>query len=125
MVLPDTSIWVDYLRGRDSELQAAIDSKEIVTCGPVVAELLAGTGSRDRAVVGAALDKVPWAELRRDSWSRVGAVAAALRERGGTVPLTDIEIAVAAVEAGAELWTRDSDFDRVRTALPDLRVRPV
>jgi predicted nucleic acid-binding protein len=44
-----------------------------------------------------------------------------VRERGASVPLTDIQIAVSAVAASAELWTRDADFERVSTVLSALR----
>jgi len=44
-------------------------------------------------------------------------VAAELRRTGVSVPLTDVEIAVAAVEVEARLWTSDTEFDRVRTVL--------
>jgi predicted nucleic acid-binding protein len=37
------------------------------------------------------------------------------------VPLTDIEIAVAAIESGAALWTRDGDFERIAQVVPELK----
>jgi predicted nucleic acid-binding protein len=45
-------------------------------------------------------------------------VLAELRDRGLHVPLTDVEIAVAAEAANASLWTRDSDFQRIADVLP-------
>jgi predicted nucleic acid-binding protein len=49
-------------------------------------------------------------------------VAGELRRAGTSVPLTDVAIAVAATVAEAELWTRDQDFERIRTALPALEL---
>jgi predicted nucleic acid-binding protein len=64
---------------------------------------------------------LPWVDLRRPEWRRVGHVGALLRERGATVALTDIEIAVAAEAADAALWTFDSDFQRIAAVMPNLR----
>jgi predicted nucleic acid-binding protein len=51
---------------------------------------------------------------------QVGELAARLRDHGVTTALTDVEIAVAAVAAGAELWTWDSDFTRIAEVLGSL-----
>ena len=125
-VLPDTSIWVDYLRSGTSGPAAALDDllarESAVVCGPVLAELLAGTPAGQRDALWHALEALPWAELERSAWRRVGEVAHALRANGESVPLTDLTIAVAAVGADASLWTRDDDFDRIRSALPELEL---
>ncbi|MGH2761220.1 MAG: PIN domain-containing protein [Thermoleophilaceae bacterium] len=129
MVLPDTSVWVEYLRrgdrGRAGEIDELVARQKVVTCAPVVAELLAGTSRADRARLAAVLAALPWAELGRAQWIRVGGVAAELRGAGLAVPLTDVEIAVAAVEARATLWSADSDFERVAGSLENLELRPL
>jgi predicted nucleic acid-binding protein len=126
MVLPDTSVWVDYLRAGTSGAAAALDGlleeEAVVVCGPVLAELLAGTPADRKDSLWHALEALPWADLDRAAWRRVGEVAQALRAAGISVPLTDVEIAVAAALAGASLWTRDDDFERVRGVLPELEL---
>lgn len=125
-VLPDTSIWVDYLRsgtaGRASALDGLLAQESVVVCGPVLAELLAGTPAERRDELWHALEALPWAELDRAAWRQVGEVAHDLRAAGVSVPLTDLAIAVAALSAGASVWTRDKDFDRLRSALPELEL---
>lgn len=124
-VLPDTSVWVSFLRdgsrGRAAALDALLAGQEVVACGPVVAEILAGARAGQRAELWALFSQLPWADLGRREWQQVGELAARLRERGGAVPLTDLEIGVAAVTEGAQLWSWDGDFDRVGTVLPELR----
>jgi len=124
-VLADTSIWVEYLRRGARSGAARLDdllvAGEVVVCGPVVAELLAGARSSDRARLWLLLTGLPWAELGPLQWQTVGEVAARLRARGETVALTDIEIAVAAADSSSRLWSRDSDFERLRVDLPTLR----
>lgn len=121
-------MWVEYLRhgasGPAAELDALIDGREVVTCGPVVAEILAGTSGADRERVANVLRALPWIELTRPLWLRAGALAAELRAGGGAVPLTDVEIAVTAISGKATLWTADSDFQRIVALEPELSLRP-
>jgi predicted nucleic acid-binding protein len=126
IVLPDTSIWVDYLRAGTAGPAAALDDLlargSAVVCGPVLAELLAGTPAEQRDALWHALEALPWAELDRSAWRRIGELAHELRASGESVPLTDLMIAVAAVGAGASVWTRDEDFGRIESALAELEL---
>jgi predicted nucleic acid-binding protein len=92
-----------------------------MVCGPVVAELLAGTKQADRPELWQLLSSLSWADLGRDEWRQVGEVAARLRTAGTPVPLTDVEIAVAAVSGAAGLWSYDEDFERITSVLPGLQ----
>jgi predicted nucleic acid-binding protein len=124
-VLPDTSVWVDYLRrGRQGNawpLDHLLQECAVVICGPVIAELLAGARPPARLQLWSLLRALPWAPLGRGEWRRVGEIAAVLRDRGMPVPLTDLEIAVSAVTAGAHVWTSDRDFERIAPILSDLQ----
>ena len=80
-----------------------------------------GPKSADRRRLWLLLTGLPWADLGPVQWQSVGETAARLRERGEAVALTDIEIAVAAVDSSSRLWTRDSDFKRIRGVLPALQ----
>ena len=124
--LPDTSIWVDYLRGVEpvaTELDRLLADEPPVICGPILAELLAGVAPAQRNELWLALASLPYVELGRDAWAQAGELARELRSAGTTVPLLDVLIAIAAVRAEASLWTRDTDFERVAGILPDLRLR--
>lgn len=125
-LLPDTSVWVDYLRGRDAttvgELERHLERESVLICGPVIAELLAGTASDQQDQLWLAIGSLPWAAIEQPAWRSIGEVAGELRRAGISVPLTDVAIAVAAAGAEAELWTRDHDFERIRTVLPALEL---
>lgn len=95
----------------------------MLACGPVVAELLVGTQPNDRQALWDAVGALPWAELDRPAWRQAGELGFALRRQGISIPLTDLLIAVASVRADSTLWTADRDFERIRTALPDLDLR--
>lgn len=127
VILADTSIWVGYLRdGAEhpwgAELQSVLDSGDLLICGPVVAELLAGTGDRDRERLGATLHALSWVTLGRREWIATGGLAAKLRRAGQAVALTDVEIALAAITAGARLLTADTDFTRIARLEPKLKL---
>lgn len=87
----------------------------------MVAELLAGVPVARTGELWRLLAGLRWADLGHREWRRVGEVAAALRRSGSAVPLTDVEIAVAAAGHDAELWSRDSDFERIEMVLGELR----
>ena len=129
MVLPDTPIWIAYLRagGEDitREVTAALERRQVLACGPVVAELVAGARPDDRATLLASLAGLPWAQLDHQAWQTVGLLAAELRDRGQVVPLTDIEIAVAAHSSGAALWTADQHFARLAPLLDGFELRMI
>ena len=128
-VLPDTSIWVDYLRrgasGPGGELDGLLERDSVLVCGPVLAELLAGAPPERRDELWLALGSLPWAELDHAAWRQVGELANDLRRTGTSVALTDLVIAVACVHAEATLWTGDRDFERIRRALPGLELQLV
>ena len=125
-LLPDASVWVDYLRGRDAavvdELDGHLERESVFMCGPVIAELLAGTAVERREDLWLALGSLPWSDLDQLAWQQIGELAFELRRRGTPVPIIDIAIAVSALNVEAELWTRDADFQRIREALPALNL---
>jgi tRNA(fMet)-specific endonuclease VapC len=124
-VLADTSIWVDFFRNREPVATAfdrLLGEGELVVCGPVIAELLAGVREADRSALWLALRSLSAVELDLQAWRRSGELAHALRGAGGSVPLLDVLVAVAAVQAEASLWTRDRDFERIRVFLPELQL---
>ncbi|HWA53438.1 MAG TPA: PIN domain-containing protein [Solirubrobacterales bacterium] len=124
MVLADTSVWVDFARrgdrGRAGDLRGLLDGGEVSTCGPVVAELLAGAEGEVAERISATLASLPWAGLDPGLWREVGVAARRLRKLGHSMPLTDLVIAVAAARAEHVLWSFDSDFEQIREVIDGL-----
>lgn len=127
-VLADTSIWVDYLRrganGPAGQLDGLLQRGSVMVCGPVLAELLAGTPLDRHDDLWLALGGLPWAELDHEGWRLAGRIASSLRRTGTSAPLTDVLIATACIRSGSSLWTRDADFERIRSVVPELRLHP-
>lgn len=126
MVLPDTSVWVDFSRrgaqGKAAALRDLLDAGDVVTCGPVVAELLAGADGVVAERMWEMLSSLRWAELDAAGWQQVGHTAHRLRADGTVLPLTDLTIAVASARAGHLLWSFDGDFERIAPALEGLEL---
>lgn len=115
---------MDFLRSPEdetgNEFVRLLDHDVVLVCGPVAAELLAGTAQERREELWGVLARLRWADLDRTAWRRIGELATDLRAAGTSVPLTDVMIAVAAIDAKAELWTRDSDFRHIAEAVTSL-----
>ncbi len=126
MVLADTSVWVDFARrgrrGKAAEMRDLLDAGEVVTCGPVTAELLAGAEGEVAERMWDTLASLRWAELNAAGWREVGVVASRLRRQGATLPLTDLAIAVAAARGRHAVWSFDADFERILPALDRLKL---
>ncbi len=121
MVVVDTSVWVDFLRGTESD-EASLLSNLIVT-GQEVAltdltftELLQGVASEKEAKLLARQLKA-FRILRLgalDDFEFAATIYRASRKQGKSVRKTiDCLIAAACVRAEAELLHKDVDFDRL------------
>jgi predicted nucleic acid-binding protein len=122
-ILPDTSAWIDFFRGKPSgmaeNVEAALVQGEVVTCGVVLFELLQGIKSpREEAQVLSAFQAIPHLEMTGALWIKAGQLSSQLRKKGYTLPLSDIIIATLALEHTYSLLTVDRHFD----AIPGLTV---
>ena len=123
-VVIDTSVWVDFLRGGRGRDAAAVEelgrTARAVTCGVVLAELLAGVKRTDqREQLSDALAGLEYIEMREQTWRRAGALAAELRGKGRTLPMSDLTVAALALEHGLSVFTSDNRY----RSIPGLRLR--
>ena len=122
MILVDTSVWIELLRGTGSrahlELRglASTEPATIATTAPIVMELLAGptdpfTVRRLEDQLGALDDAAidPTEDFRA-----AAGISRAVRRSGHTVrSLTDCLIAAVALRHDAVLWHCDADYVRI------------
>jgi len=117
MIVVDTSVWVAALRtaaaveGRT--LAALLDVDEVALAIPVRIELLSGASRRDRPALKRALSALPVLYPTDDTWATMGAWVDRAGDAGERFGLGDLLIAALASEAGALVWTLDSDFTRM------------
>ncbi len=118
MVVVDTSVWIDYLRGRATREAVLLDQAvervaRVAVCGPVFQEVLQGIKEdREFKRVRLQLSKFPFLEATRWTFSRAAELYRALRKRGLTVGQFDVLIAAVCLEHRAALLTSDRrDFE--------------
>jgi len=126
VILADSSIWIDFLRGTPStasdELDERLVEQDVMMCGPVATEVLTGAPAGERIRLWDSFAALAWADLGRADWFVAGDVRADLRARGVQVSLPDVLIATAAVNR-ATLWTRDHHFESIAGVLDGLDLR--
>lgn len=123
MILVDTSVVIDYARGRDAKLQRLVPTFPVAICGITRAELLHGARSpvhRQHLLV--VLNAFGQTTIPDSLWDTVGDHLAALRASGVTVPFQDVGIASVAIFHDVELWTRDAQFAIIQRVLPALKL---
>jgi hypothetical protein len=123
LVIADTSIWIDYLSGRNARVGDAvarlIDDAKMALVGIVLMELLRGTrGEGEQRRLEDQLHGVVFIEMTIGAWRRAGVMSAELDTQGTPTPRSDVIIAALALEHGLELYTRDKHFERI----PGLRL---
>jgi len=117
MILVDTSVWIDYFRGRDSreamQLVAALEADEnICICGPILMEIRQGIASdRDARNIERRMSPLMYLPTLRKTYRRAADIYRAARVCGKTIRNSvDCLIAACAIENHAMLLHRDRDY---------------
>lgn len=117
MVLVDTSVWVSVLRSASSAEAVAfadlVQSDDLLLGAPVRTELLAGARAVDRPRLRRLLTALPVAYPSPETWQQMDRWAENARDRGQRFGMDNLLIAALAHEAGALIWSLDTDFDRM------------
>jgi predicted nucleic acid-binding protein len=115
MILADTSIWIDYLRGHSPDMQSLIQSGKIAMHPFVTAELALGS-LHDRHKTLALMDMLDPVRVAHLSEVRRLIEAHSLYSKG--IGLTDAHLlASCLLTPGVQLWTRDAALTRVAQSL--------
>lgn len=119
-VVLDTSAYSQLRRGHEGILDAIADAAVVLVPTTVLGELHAGfaLGSRrtdNERVLDDFLGEpfVAVLPVSADVARRYGEIYASLRRAGTPIPINDVWIAAAAMDAGATLVTFDADFERI------------
>jgi predicted nucleic acid-binding protein len=118
MKLVDTSSWVEYLRDRES---AAGESMELLVlrgqaawCDITLVELWHGVrGAKEKRDLAAMENEIERIPVNASVWQLASKLALRCREKGLTVPISDIVTAACAVAHGLELEHCDKYFNDI------------
>jgi predicted nucleic acid-binding protein len=118
MKLVDTSSWVEYLRDRESEagdnVEVLVLSAEAAWCDMTLVELWHGVrGAREKRELAEMENEVERIPVNAEVWRLAARLALRCREKGITVPVSDIIIAACAVAHQLELEHCDKHFDEL------------
>jgi len=118
MVIADTSVWVDFLRGSKAahcdRMALLLDDQSVALCDRVLQEVLQGVrGEREFRTVSARLLALPCFNLGGHALALAAARNYRHMRRLGVTPrsATDVLIATFCVEEDHELLHNDRDFD--------------
>lgn len=129
MTLVDTSVWIEVFRRRSTfDLRAVVDLDEVVTCLPVIQEVLQGFADpRAYRIARASMFSFPIVEspLEAGVFEEAANLYRTARLAGFTVRSgVDCLIAACALRHALPVLHRDRDFDHLARIAP-LEVRRV
>ena len=116
MILADTSVWIALINGHIPPPPEGVFG-DLVTCGPVVQEVLQGFRDQNaKRSFEQAFDSIPrLADPMPESLFRAAAdIYLQGRRQGITIrSSTDCLIGAIALEHGVPVWHRERDFDKI------------
>ena len=122
MLLVDTSVWIEVFRPRGLRLDEVVDFDDIVTCLPVIQEVLQGfADERAYTIARDAMGSLPIVEspLRRELFEEAAGLYRTARRAGLTVRSgVDCLIAACAIRHGLPVVHNDRDFDLLARVSP-------
>jgi predicted nucleic acid-binding protein len=127
VIVVDTSVWIDYLRGGQAPQAHRLD--ELISDGMVIAttgivrmELLRGASPAIHDELRASLDELPLLMIEEADFDMASELYRVCRAAGAMVRNSiDCLIAAQCIRTGTPLLHADADFDKL-AALSDLRV---
>lgn len=117
MIIADTSVWIDFFRGRDTRtvqiVKDLLDQDQIAITIPIRIEILSGALKKQYPLLRRVLSALPVFYPTQETWSQIEKWiewGLAMGERFGSM---DLLIAAIAAEKGATLFSLDDDFRRM------------
>lgn len=122
MVIVDTSVWIEASR-RDGDLaykvglENLLDAYEACLCSPVKLEFMGGARKEDRKKFAIWFECIPYREATETYWQQAIRNAWKLRDKGHTVPWSDVLIATMAMDMNLRAYAKDKHFKTMATVL--------
>ncbi len=117
-VLIDTSAWIDFFRSGSglagNVVADLIQFDKAYLTGPVMAELLHGArGKKEISKLKFIFTTIPCLDINQDDWQMTGNTLRQLREKGLSIPLTDVLIATVSIRNNMPVLTLDKHFQHL------------
>jgi predicted nucleic acid-binding protein len=124
MMLVDSSAWIEFYRekGRADYKTAVVrnlQDNSVATCGIVKTELQAHARTiKEYHLLESDFDGMVWIETDFPVYRKAAEMGFRLRQKGMTIPATDLIIASCALINGLEILHLDKHFDLIKTVYP-------
>ncbi len=122
MILVDTSVWIDFLAGRETPQAKAVESlvesrEDICICGIVLTEVLQGIREdKEYNNTKAVLSELIYLPMAQETFFLAATIYRTCRSRGITIRnSTDCIIAATCIYHSVRLLHNDKDFDSIAT----------
>jgi predicted nucleic acid-binding protein len=121
-ILIDTSVWIDYFKGKDEQLAEKVDEvltfSDVYVPKVVIAELIQGSKSeKEVAVIEEFIGAFNIIDQTDDTWLKAGRLSFSMKRKGITVNIVDCYIAVIASENNCMIFSFDEHFEGIKKFL--------
>jgi hypothetical protein len=110
MIIPDTSVWIEFLRGKEpflTEPGLLLEERQVIALECIFGELLQGAKTRrERTVITDYWNNLPKIE-EQGLWVKAGLHADERKLFTKGLGLIDVFILTTAKSSGARVWTLD------------------
>jgi tRNA(fMet)-specific endonuclease VapC len=116
VIAVDTSVWIDFFRGRQpvaDRLALALDRDELALPVPVRIEILSGARRAERPRLARLLSALPVLFPSDETWHLVESWASTGAAAGHRFGVADLLVAAIAAENDCAIWSLDADFGRL------------
>lgn len=117
-VIVDTSVLISFLKGDKKiteKVTKLLEDNRVVITGIIIAELLQGMKYiKEEQDLSEILAEISPLEITTDLWIKTGKLALSLRRKGINLPLTDVAIAILAMEYNLSIFTLDKHFEKIQ-----------
>ena len=124
LILVDTSVWIDYFRGAETQLDYLIDNNLLVTNAVILAELLPSIRSRREEELANLLQEIRCLPLNIHWENLMQMQLQCLQSGANGIGVADLLIAQNAQQHQCRLYSSDKHFKLMAQALA-LPVYPV
>ncbi len=116
-ILADTNVWIEFFRLQSDigeHLASMLQNNSVWTCGIVLFELLQGIRSeREKMLIFESMQELPYIEMTQSLWKKSAAISVLMKQKGLTLPHSDIFIASIAIEHNLSIFTFDKHFEQI------------
>ena len=121
-ILIDTSVWIDYFKGRDDQfaekVSEVLTSSDVYVPRVVIAELIQGAKSeKEISVIEEFIGAFGIIDQTENTWLKAGKLSFSMKRKGATINIVDCYIAVIASENNCKIFSLDEHFKSIKRFL--------